>query len=129
TVELATNYSFFRQGPIVPDRLKNAAFPELEYDSKTSSVSKYIGKVMGWSPMKVDYATGSLFGTNGRDVLSATSMLDRDTPAAALDDTVLIRRFIKNEERISGRAKEFWNLMAAKNGRYADVADAYRKVV
>lgn len=128
-VELATNYSFFREGPIVPDRLRNQAMPEMEYDDKTSSLAKYIGKTMGWSPMKVDYATGSLFGTNGRDVLSATSMLDRDTPAAALDDTVLIRRFIKNEERISGRAKQFWQLMAAKNGRYADVAQAYRQVV
>jgi hypothetical protein len=129
TVELATNYSFFLKRPIVPDRLKNSAFPELEYDDKTSSLSKYIGKVMGWSPMKVDYATGALMGTNGRDILAATSMVDKDSPAAALDDTVLIRGFIKNEERVSGRAKQFWELMAAKSGKYAETAKAYRDLV
>ncbi len=128
-IEIATNHSFFRGGPIVPDQVANAAYPELEYNDKTSSLAKYMGKVMGWSPMKIDYAMGSLFGSNGRDLMSATSMVDRDTPTQALDDTVFVRRFLKNAERISGRTKEFWELMAAKTGKYANDQDAYRKLV
>lgn len=129
TIELMTNHSFFRKGPIVPDQNRNAGFPELEYNEKTSSLAKYLGKQLSWSPMKIDYAAGAYFGSNGRDFMSASSLVDKDSPTAALDDTVILRRFIKNEERISGRTKQFWQLMGQKNGKYTNDAEAYRKLV
>lgn len=128
-IELSTNYSFFRKGPIVPDSVANRANPELEYNASTTSGARLIGETFGVSPMKVDYAMGSFFGTNGRDLMSVTSMTDKDSPTAALDDTIFVRRLLKDGERISGRVKQFWDLMAQKNGKYQLDAEAYRKLV
>lgn len=128
-IELMTNYSFFRKGPIVPDAVRNPANPELEYTERTTSGARILGDALGWSPIKIDYAMGAVFGTNGRDLMSITSMADKDTPTQSLDDTMFIRRFVKNDERISGRAKQFWELMGAKNGKYANDAEGYRKLV
>lgn len=129
TVELMTNYSFFRKGPIVPDAVSNPTNPELEYTERTTSGARWLGNALGWSPIKIDYAMGSVFGTNGRDLMSITTLTDKDSPTASLDDTMFIRRFLKNDERISGRAKQFWELMGAKNGTYANDAEGYRKLV
>lgn len=128
-IELMTNTSFYRNRPIVPDSVRNPTNPELEYTEKTSSGAKEIGKVLGISPMKIDYAMGALFGTNGRDLLSATSLADKDSPTAALDDVMFVRRFIKDGERVSGRVRQFWDLMSAKNGKYNNDAEGYRKLV
>lgn len=129
TVELVTNHSFYTGRQIVPDRVKNRAHPELEYTERTSSLGKEVGKIMGWSPMKVDYAVGAFFGTWGRNALSASSSLDEDAPAQALDDVMFLRRFIKDGERVSGRARQFWDYMASKTGRYVQDAKSYRDLV
>jgi hypothetical protein len=128
-LEMSANQNFFTGRPIVPEAIQNKAHPELEYNDRTSSLARYLGKQLGWSPMKVDYAMGAYFGTNGRDLMSLSSMTDQDSPTAALDDVVFARRFIKNSERISGRVRQFWDLMGAKNGKYHDEAAAYRKLV
>lgn len=128
--ELDSNYSHFRQGPIVPDNLQNRVHPELEYNDGTSSLAKWVGKNYpgGMSPMKVDYAIGAFFGTVGSNIAASSSMVDQDTPTAALDETMFVKRFIKSEERSSGRRKQFWDLMAQKNGKYQLEAEAYRSM-
>lgn len=129
TVELISNHSFYTGRPIVPDRVQNRAHPELEYTERTSSMGKEVGKIMGWSPMKVDYAVGAFFGTWGRNALSASSSLDESAPAQALDDVMFLRRFIKDGERVSGRARQFWDYMASKTGRYSEDAKSYHEMV
>lgn len=128
-LEMSANKSFYTGRPIVPEQVQNKAHPELEYTDRTSPLARHLGNLMGWSPMKVDYAMGAYFGTNGRDLMSLSGMVDQDSPTAALDDVVFARRFIKNNERISGRVRQFWDLMGAKNGKYHDEAAAYRKLV
>ncbi len=62
-VEVLTNYSFFKDAPIVPEYIqignkwiKSSEIPSKEqYNDKTSEIAKYIGEALGWSPIKVDY--------------------------------------------------------------------------
>lgn len=92
TVELATNYSLFKDKKIEPDIIYTDAGPKKREDIKpyqratsyTSSVAKAIGRATGWSPLKIDYLikTGVLsdivmmFNENkkkGSPLLQATS--------------------------------------------------------
>lgn len=129
TMELEANYSHFRGGPIVPGTVRNAAYPELEYTERTSPMAKWIGDKMGWSPMKVEYAASGYAGGLGQMVMDASRHIDADTPQASLDETMFVKRFIKRNERISQRTKEFWDLMAHENGKYIQGASGYRKVL
>ena len=54
--------------PIVSEYLKNDTYPEYEYDAKTDSLSKAIGKFFGVSPKKVNYLLDQYSGGAG-DVL------------------------------------------------------------
>lgn len=54
--------------PIVSEYLKNDTYPEYEYDAKTDSLSKAIGKFFGVSPKKVNYLLDQYSGGVG-DVL------------------------------------------------------------
>jgi hypothetical protein len=62
--ELAANYNLFAGRPIVPQNLQRLT-PAEQYNEHTSSLSKMLGSAIGVSPIKVDYAIGSLFGNWG----------------------------------------------------------------
>ncbi|GKU76837.1 LPD38 domain-containing protein [Paenibacillus sp. L3-i20] len=62
----------FSGSPIVPQRLKNNS-SKLQYDERTSSVAKQIGKVLNFSPMKVDYLLRAYGGDPARLLLPLTS--------------------------------------------------------
>ncbi len=61
--ELAANYSFFRDAQIVPDSIYtkkgwkkiDELNQEDQFDATSSDVSIILGKVLGWSPKKIDY--------------------------------------------------------------------------
>lgn len=62
-LELKANYSYFRNRPIEPEwtKVKGKWFktselpPEMRFNDYTSETSKALGKVLGWSPYKLDY--------------------------------------------------------------------------
>lgn len=63
-IEWLTNYSFFKGGDLVPQRLQRMP-DELQYSSGTSELSKFIGKHTYVSPIKVDNLVRGYTGTMG----------------------------------------------------------------
>lgn len=64
-------YSFFRQGPIVPEGLAQQ-LPEKQFGPDTSWLMRRMGETLGWSPMKMEHfvngVTGGQYGRISRDI-------------------------------------------------------------
>lgn len=122
--ELALNRSFFTRRDIVPEHLQNRENPRFEYTDRTSSAARAIGDALNISPIKVDYAVGSMFGSWGRDLLAASSRTDPNAPAAALDRTMILQRFVKDAHR-NETDKLYWEQAGQRNGAFAQAAARY----
>jgi hypothetical protein len=122
--ELKLNRSFFTGRDIVPPALQRLR-PEEQYNARTSALAKAIGKKIGISPIKVDYAIGQQFGSFGRNVLSMSNSFDPDAPVAAMEDSVISRRFIKSAYNGSEADKRYWELASQTNGEYATAKATY----
>ena len=72
-MELASNYSFFRQSPIVSQRFEGK-HPVDQFDHRTTEFAKWAGGATGQSPMKIDYAMQS-FGGLTNDVIQGVDYL------------------------------------------------------
>lgn len=116
-IELMTGKSLFTGRNIVPDTIARRT-PAEQYTDRTSALAKYIGRAIGVSPIKVDYAVGSAFGTWGRDAMALSQGVDQDAPSANWDDAVFFRRFIKDPTRTSDVTTKFWDLMGQSTGKY-----------
>lgn len=79
-VDLPSNKDFIDR-PIVPGYLQGVS-PEQQYGSKTSEVSKELGKLFNWSPKKIDYMARSYLGVIGQIGIPATS------EGATIGDTI-----------------------------------------
>jgi hypothetical protein len=75
--------------------------------------------------MKVDYSVGSSFGLWGRDLLAATTAADSNAPDPATEDTMFLRRFIKNADISSETTKAFWNVAGSQDGEFATAKQTY----
>lgn len=127
-IELATGVSLFTGRDIVPQQL--ARLPvEQQFNDRTSELGKAIGKMIGVSPIKVDYAIGSQFATWGRDVMSLSQGVSENTPAAALDDMVFMRRFVKDPTRSSDITTKFWEYMGQTTGKFQQAVAGYNDLV
>ncbi|WP_061026374.1 LPD38 domain-containing protein [Bradyrhizobium sp. CCH5-F6] len=127
-IELATGKSLFTGRDIVPDTIARRT-PAEQYTDRTSGLAKYIGRTIGVSPIKVDYAVGAAFGTWGRDAMALSQGVDQDAPAANWDDAVFFRRFIKDPTRTSDVTTKFWDLMGQSNGKYNQDVASYDNLV
>jgi hypothetical protein len=76
TIELLTNQDLFRGMNIVPDPL-HALPPEEQVRPWTTALSRGIGRVLGVSPAKVEYAILNVTGGAGKSVLSGADFLAR----------------------------------------------------
>ncbi|WP_448150022.1 LPD38 domain-containing protein [Labrys miyagiensis] len=122
--ELKLNRSFFTGRDIVPDRLQRLDASQ-QFNDKTSSFAKVIGNALDISPIKVDYTVGSLFGMWGRDLVAGTTLADPNAPDPALEDTMFLRRFVKNADISSETTKQFWNIAGSQNGEFATAQQTY----
>ncbi|MDH2400459.1 hypothetical protein QCM77_10990 [Bradyrhizobium sp. SSUT18] len=127
-IELATGKSLFTGRDIVPDTIARRT-PAEQYTDRTSALAKYIGRTIGVSPIKVDYAVGAAFGTWGRDAMALSQGVDQDAPVANWDDAVFFRRFIKDPTRTSDVTTKFWDLMGQSNGKYNQNVASYDNLV
>lgn len=62
----------FVERPIVPQDLQDLS-PSLQYDARTSEPAKFLGKILGYSPKKIDYLTKSYGGLIGQILIPATT--------------------------------------------------------
>ena len=112
--ENATNYDTFREKPIVPISLQHD--PEkLQYNTYTSSLSKAIGEITGYSPMKLDHLIYGYTGYIGRLIL-------QNRPYGwTLDTFPMVRRFsfdpYKNPKQVSDYYNE-WNRQSELKKEY-----------
>lgn len=115
-VEGMANYSFFRQGPIIPEREKDLNFPD-QYDIRTSEVAKGIAKGVNTitggegafknfgSPRVIDNTIRGLtaglgtYATSAIDtLLEETGAVDKpERPSKKISEKPLIRAFLVNE--------------------------------
>ncbi len=132
---LATNKSLMGWGwltgesrDIVPEQLQGRPAAQ-QYSDRTSELAKQLGKQIGVSPMKVDYAIGDLFGLWGRDVMALSQGLSENAPAASLDEAVFFRRMVKDPTRSSNVVTKFWEFMGRTTGRYNQDVTGYNDMV
>jgi len=147
--EVALNRNMFTGRDIVPQSLQ-AIDPQHQFTEKTSMFARKVGditngisgflkdhtnpeiaKIMGfsdaWSPIKVDYAIGSLFGMWGKDIQAASNWFagDDDKPESQFEDMVFMRRFLKDPNRSGEMTKRYFEFAAQKTGQYAQAANTY----
>lgn len=99
-IENATNYSFFRQQPIVKQSLQNRS-PEYQYDENTSTIAKKIGAAINYSPKKIDNLISGYFGNLGKDV---TNILG--APFDAYDNFTGENKGEKEYESVNAKLKK-----------------------
>lgn len=127
--DLPANYNRFRESPIVPYYLQGVK-PSEQYTIGTSELSKMVGQVTGWSPMKVEYAVSNLGGSSALNLLKASDLLmGADKPESQIYNWPIARRFVKNLVRGNQATTEFYNLVGDKNGKYEQSENAYRNKV
>lgn len=124
--DLPANYNRFRDSPIVPYSLQGRT-PSEQYSIGTSELSKMIGQVTGWSPMKIEYAVSNLGGSSALNLLKGSDLLmSTDRPESQVYNWPVARRFVKNLVRGNQATTEFYNLVGDKNGKYEQSENAYR---
>lgn len=67
-IENATNWSFFRERPILPEG-KARKLPAEQYTRYTSETAKEVGKLINYSPAKIENLIQGWFGGSGRYAL------------------------------------------------------------
>ena len=77
-LEWGTNWSFFRQRPIVDARYQKLEKPD-QYNIYTSEMAKYAGQTFGESPMLIDNAFRDVTGSLGSFFLEVTNSLTKET--------------------------------------------------
>lgn len=102
-IEVATNYSFFLDRPVISESLERLP-PELQYNRYTPEVAKQIGNLLGVSPESVEHMVRGYTGGFGRLAMETgdamtQAVLGRDTvkPARTLADVPVIRGFVARE--------------------------------
>jgi hypothetical protein len=128
-VEGMANYSFFRQGPIIPKREENLNYPD-QYDINTSETAKFIGKGINkltggqgsmknfGSPRIIDNTIQGFTGGTGTYVTSAIDALLNSTgavdnpekPAKSIDQQPLTRAFLVNQSSSGESLDKLYNL-------------------
>jgi hypothetical protein len=114
-LENVTNYSFFRQAPIVSQSMQ--ALPtELQAGPQTSQVAQMIGKATGASPLKIDnlvrgYGAGlGRYTTDSIDwFLVKTNLRDLpEPPAKMLRERPLLRAFVGSPYSAGAELERFY---------------------
>jgi hypothetical protein len=128
-VEGMANYSFFRQGPIIPKREENLNYPD-QYDINTSETAKFIGKGINkltggqgsmknfGSPRVIDNTIQGFTGGTGTYAtsfidwfLNSTGAVDNpERPSKSIDQQPLTRAFLVNQSSSGESLDKLYNL-------------------
>lgn len=122
--ELSTNYSLFREAPIVPETLRGLE-PALQWNARTSEFGKKIGGMLNVSPLYVDHAITGFGGSWGRQLLEWSNNTRPNAAEKGMDDSWITRRFIKDVSRGATSTQKFWKLIARDAGEWEQVAATY----
>jgi hypothetical protein len=100
-LELQADYSFFFSSKIVPPWLSETypGNPELQYTEKTAQIYRWMGRQIGASPIKVEYAVRQIFTGAMADSLKFIDQLRRDRPPDELSELPMFGRLFSREPR------------------------------
>lgn len=108
-----SNYSMFKNGPLVPRKLENLP-GELQYTNHTATLSKGIGKVTGLSPIKIDNLVRGYTGTMGMLLWQTGDFMeDKAAPEKRLSEYQFFRDFAVNDQHLGRQVDEFYEILNA----------------
>lgn len=123
--DLPANWNRFRERPIVPHSLRGVDKPD-QFDAYTSEFAKFVGRVTGQSPKKIEYAINNTFGGLGRDFqFFSDFMAGTQRPEKQIYDYPVVRRFYKNLPRGNQMTAAFYDLVGEGTGSLEAKAQAY----
>ena len=101
-INVAQNKTWYGDD-LVPKRLQKE-HPEDQYDESTDAFSRWLGKTMGWSPIKINYLLDQ-YGGGVSDII-----LPMSTPQAE-DTNIFTDKFTADSVMKNGNAGKFYNLL------------------
>ena len=127
-LEWATNYSFFRDRPIVDARYEKLEAKD-QYNIYTSEMAKYAGQTFGVSPMKVDNAFRDVTGSLGSFLLGVTDRILKDEKLPDRDWRDLTRFTYNPTPNSRSRSAEIFYDTLEKTGKkfHSEVAKGLKK--
>lgn len=126
--ELKSNTNFFTGSPIVPDDLKGME-PFLQYTSRSSAISKQLGRIFNEPPVIIDHLITTHLGSWGRNALSLYDLAQPDAPGFAWDDAPISRRFIKDAARGAQSSTMFWKMAGQREGALEGKVKSWQAMV
>jgi hypothetical protein len=106
TLEVLTNYSFFREAPIVGMGMKNME-PRLQYTDSTSEIAKMLGDLANISPIKIDHLMRGYTGIAGGTVLDLSNAAFSDGPNKRIYEYPAFKTFMYDQVP-SGFKQDFY---------------------
>jgi hypothetical protein len=106
TLEVLTNYSFFRDAPIVGMGMKNME-PRLQYTDSTSEIAKMLGNLANISPIKLDHLMRGYTGIAGGSVLDLSNAAFSDGPNKRIYEYPAFKTFMYDQVP-SGFKQDFY---------------------
>lgn len=118
--------------PIIPDHLRGTVEPDMQFTSYTSELAKFIGRHINVAPAVVDHVITGIGGTAGRYVTQATdAAVFGKSPQAEMgpEDQVLVRRFVRDENRGATSQAKFWDLVSKDGGDLTKAEGSFRALM
>ena len=109
-IENAMDWNEFRKRPLTPRGLEEVA-PAEQYTPTTTELAKRLGRLFGYSPIKIDHLIQAYTGTMGADVTSLLDGLLKESeygepPTKFLSDYPIIRAFVGRSPSLSAEPIE-----------------------
>lgn len=76
-IENMSNYSFFNDAPVVPGYLQKLP-DDAQFNANTSSMAKFLGEKLGYSPIKIDHLMSGYAGNVYRGAMETVNFVERD---------------------------------------------------
>lgn len=125
--EVGANYSFFREAPVVPSKLKGLP-AHMQYDAYTSGFAKTIGDVTGYSPKKIDHLISGYFGFMGRFALQGYDMtVGNKQLDLAVENMPMFRRFLFDPYKNPKSVKDYYETAEKQNALYEEYKTTKKK--
>jgi hypothetical protein len=119
-LEVGMNHQFYFDRPIVAERLEEID-PQYQYNARTTTIMKVIGRAIGYSPAKMEHLVENYFGTMGWWALEWSDMIlkklsildDRQRPAKGPGGGMITGGFRLSWPRLNTEpVREFWDIYA-----------------
>ena len=111
------NRTFY--GAPIDSRKVEDRSPQYRYDERTSSIAKWLGEQLKWSPMKIDYVLRAYGGDPARILLPLTSEVGRGTTR-----NTLLRNWITDPVFTNTLTDDFYRGKEALTQAYRDHQEA-----